>query len=175
MSVLLENEVPQIKSSSPEQKKQVLYQRNVISIVLISYKAFNYAFCISALKQSHRSRFFTFSSDECSERPGCNIQSNVGRLAADDDLLNWMSEVGAKQCPKCGAAVTKLNLAKQSNQYAECHKMLCRCAAKVIILDHTYVRIDFYVAHVFKKLVRTVKQKHTYAEFHNMRNSVAIL
>jgi hypothetical protein len=37
-----------------------------------------------------------------------------------------------------------------------------------------YVRIDFYVAHVFKTLVRTVKQKHTYSEFHNMRNSVAM-
>ena len=129
-------------------KKQVLYQRNVSSIVLISYKACNYAFCISALKQSHRSRFFSLSSYECSERPGCNIKSNVGRLAADDDLLNWMSEVGAKPCPRCGTAVTKENLAKQNTQYAECHKMLCRCGAKVIILDHTYVRIYFYVAHV---------------------------
>mmetsp|Transcript_41590 Transcript_41590/g.75392 ORF Transcript_41590/g.75392 Transcript_41590/m.75392 type:complete len:330 (-) Transcript_41590:111-1100(-) len=44
-------------------------------------------------------------------------------------LQTWMEEVGAKQCPTCGMAVTKQDLARQATQRAECHKMLCRCCS----------------------------------------------
>eukprot|EP00930_Biecheleria_cincta_P070889 TRINITY_DN58466_c0_g1_i1.p1 TRINITY_DN58466_c0_g1~~TRINITY_DN58466_c0_g1_i1.p1 ORF type:complete len:501 (-),score=50.75 TRINITY_DN58466_c0_g1_i1:193-1695(-) len=46
-------------------------------------------------------------------------------------LRQWMAEVGAKQCPKCKAAVTKNNLNGQNTQRSECHKMICRnCRTK---------------------------------------------
>mmetsp|Transcript_8215 Transcript_8215/g.19307 ORF Transcript_8215/g.19307 Transcript_8215/m.19307 type:complete len:342 (-) Transcript_8215:55-1080(-) len=46
-----------------------------------------------------------------------------------NSLQTWMEEVGAKQCPTCGMAVTKQDLARQTTQRAECHKMLCRCCS----------------------------------------------
>jgi len=42
-----------------------------------------------------------------------------------DDLFKWMEETGTRQCPKCHMATTKENLSKQTEQRAECHKMLC--------------------------------------------------
>jgi len=50
---------------------------------------------------------------------------------ADDSFRQWMEQTGTKQCPTCGIAVTKENLAKQNTQYQECHKMMCRnCKTK---------------------------------------------
>lgn len=61
-----------------------------------------------------------------------------------DDLFKWMEETGTRQCPKCGMATTKENLAKQSEQRAECHKMLCMncgtrfCFKCCAVLTDTY-------------------------------------
>ena len=63
--------------------------------------------------------------------PGCRKDVHVGpTLAVDDALGAWARSVGAKHCPRCYTLTTKQNLAKQRNQRAECHKMMCRCGAK---------------------------------------------
>merc|ERR1719352_1264769 len=55
-----------------------------------------------------------------------------------------MEETGAKQCPGCKMAVTKLDIKQQATQKAECHKMLCRncntrfCFKCLAILTDTY-------------------------------------
>jgi len=46
--------------------------------------------------------------------------------SAEESLRRWMLETGTKQCPQCHMAVSKQNLGRQSTQYAECHKMICR-------------------------------------------------
>lgn len=68
----------------------------------------------------------------CSASPfhsGKTCEEHLSQLkdaGAESTLRKWMREVGAKQCPKCRAVVTKQNLQKQSTQDAECHKMICR-------------------------------------------------
>lgn len=54
---------------------------------------------------------------------------NSGKRKRDEgwsDLMKWMEETGAKQCPTCRTAVTKQNLKGMNTQYSECHKMMCR-------------------------------------------------
>lgn len=43
-----------------------------------------------------------------------------------DDLMKWIEETGAKQCPTCRIVVTKQKMENQHTQYSECHKMCCR-------------------------------------------------
>jgi len=43
-----------------------------------------------------------------------------------DELYKWMEATGTRQCPTCQMATTTENLAKQTEQRSECHKMLCR-------------------------------------------------
>lgn len=58
-----------------------------------------------------------------------HAQRISGIKAGDDEgsLRIWLEKTGSKQCPTCKMAITKHDLGKQAAQYAECHKMLCRC------------------------------------------------
>lgn len=68
----------------------------------------------------------------CSATPfhtGQTCEEHLAKLRNKDEeapLRRWMSEVGAKQCPKCRSVVTKQNLQNQGTQDSECHKMICR-------------------------------------------------
>lgn len=64
----------------------------------------------------------------------CGVQPYHRRMTCEqyaarhrrDSFMDWMEETGAKQCPGCKMAVTKLDINQQATQKAECHKMLCR-------------------------------------------------
>eukprot|EP00930_Biecheleria_cincta_P028749 TRINITY_DN20044_c0_g1_i1.p1 TRINITY_DN20044_c0_g1~~TRINITY_DN20044_c0_g1_i1.p1 ORF type:complete len:469 (-),score=87.24 TRINITY_DN20044_c0_g1_i1:247-1653(-) len=57
--------------------------------------------------------------------------SAAGGEDNEEQFVQWMREVGAKQCPTCQMVVTKQNLEQQATQNAECHKMICRgCMTK---------------------------------------------
>merc|ERR1712226_1535836 len=45
---------------------------------------------------------------------------------AEQSLRRWMRRTGTKQCPQCKMGISKEDLASQSSQRKECHKMLCR-------------------------------------------------
>lgn len=73
----------------------------------------------------------------CSASPyhkGKTCEEHLAEISCakeEASLRKWMAEVGAKQCPKCKAAVTKNNLKGQNTQRSECHKMICRnCRTK---------------------------------------------
>lgn len=85
----------------------------------------------------------------CSASPyhvGQTCEEHLASLkdaSAESALKKWMAEVGAKQCPKCRAVVTKHNLRSQATQAEECHKMICRgcrtrfCFGCLAILSET--------------------------------------
>lgn len=53
------------------------------------------------------------------------------QLLNEERFNQWLQETGTKQCPTCKMGVTKQNLDKQTTQYSECHKMMCRnCSTK---------------------------------------------
>lgn len=54
-------------------------------------------------------------------------KKDILRQQDEESLRKWIEETGTKQCPTCRVAITKQNLSSQSTQYAECHKMMCRC------------------------------------------------
>lgn len=61
----------------------------------------------------------------------CQEAAVKRRDSGEAALKRWMEDTGSKQCPTCSAIVTKQNLEKQSTQYVECHKMMCRnCETK---------------------------------------------
>lgn len=68
----------------------------------------------------------------CSASPfhhGQTCEEHLASVRGKDEeksLRRWMAEVGARQCPSCGNAVTKHQLEGQETQTAECHKMICR-------------------------------------------------
>jgi len=79
----------------------------------------------------------------------CEQHAAKKRKASDADendalFMKWMEDTGTRQCPTCKMATTKENLAKQSEQRSECHKMLCRnCGTKfcfkcLAVLTDTY-------------------------------------
>lgn len=75
----------------------------------------------------------------------CSEHRAEARAPTDLALLQrWMAEVGAKQCPKCRAVVTKSSLEDQKTQNSECHKMICRtcrtkfCFGCLAVLTESY-------------------------------------
>ena len=68
----------------------------------------------------------------CSASPyhvGKSCEEHATQLkdkTSEASLRQWITKVGAKQSPKCRAAVTKHNLEGQTTQNSECHKMICR-------------------------------------------------
>merc|ERR1719464_278558 len=56
----------------------------------------------------------------------CEAHAERRSSKAEQDFRRWMQETGTPQCPTCGMAITKQNIERQSTQYQECHKMICR-------------------------------------------------
>lgn len=56
----------------------------------------------------------------------CRDAAEKRQTKGERELRRWMSETGTRQCPTCGMAVSKENLDRQTTQYKECHKMMCR-------------------------------------------------
>jgi len=67
-----------------------------------------------------------------------------GENKDEDAFMEWMEATGTRQCPKCQMATSKENLEKQTEQRAECHKMVCRncgtrfCFKCLAVLTETY-------------------------------------
>jgi len=89
----------------------------------------------------------------CGAQPfhtGRTCEQHAKRLRAqglskeDESFFKWMEATGTRQCPKCQMATSKENLARQTEQRSECHKMLCRncgtrfCFKCLAILTETY-------------------------------------